>query len=39
LEKLGHFVKMDGTRRVKKLLEVKLGGRRKNEEVKVNGSC
>jgi hypothetical protein len=29
LEKLGHFVKMGGRRRVKKVLEGKPGGRRK----------
>jgi len=39
LEKLGHLVKMGGTRRVKKILEGKPGGRRKKEEVKVNGCC
>jgi hypothetical protein len=37
LEKLGHFVKMGGARRVKKILEGKLGGMRKKEVVKVNG--
>jgi hypothetical protein len=32
MEKLGHFVKKGGTRRVEKILEDKPGGRRKKKK-------